>query len=324
MSVRNTIDQIELSLENHIVQNQTEVYKLILKTRNIVFLDTCFITRSIYWGNKSHLSQAFIKLAGGKTKDDIVLVTTEMVLFELKDSESDALQKRNEEFFRELLDAGFTVVVLKEEEACENIGAYLNRSSFKWNEFFVEKLRENKANLTFLSRLLETDKIINFSNIFEDEFVIPSTKGFINSVIAGVESRKGPRDSLAEELIGIVIIFLFELIKDSKRNVIYFCSNDYAALCRMGKVVQETYSINFEKYIPLSIFTLAQYMVRERIIEDKDELLRLFENILAKKTKVFVEKKIPYHETEIEVSREELAELIFAGEIVQLRSKMKD
>lgn len=319
MTIRETIDQIEVSLGGLFVQEQVEVYKLILKTRNIIFLDTCFITRLIYFGNPEYFSNAFERLAGGKTKEDIVLVITELVLYELKDSQEPVLQKNNYEILKRIKESGFSIVVLRESEVCDNIGNYINRKPLIWNEFLVGKLRDNKANLTYLSRIIMTDKTIGFSNLFEEEFVIPKQKRFINNLIEKVEERKSSRDSLAEELVGVVMFFLFELIKDSNRNIVYFCSNDYAALTRMGKVIQEAYAICNVEYIPLSTFTLAQYMVKEGIIESENWLLELFGHTLSEKITVLVKKEIPYHETEVEITREEAVDLILEGKSLQLR-----
>ena len=101
MTIKDCISQMISSSGNIFETDQERVIASILQSENVMVLDTCFITKSSHI-EKEGLFEAFEKIAGGKEKQKIVFVVTELVLYELKDSVSNVLQVKNQEFLKKM------------------------------------------------------------------------------------------------------------------------------------------------------------------------------------------------------------------------------
>lgn len=147
MTIKDCISQMISSSGNIFETDQERVIASILQSENVMFLDTCFITKSSHI-EKEGLFEAFEKIAGGKEKQKIVFVVTELVLYELKDSVSNVLQVKNQEFFEKMIEHGFCLFLLREETVFENIKTFMRYSSEKWNRIFSTLIHDNIANLS--------------------------------------------------------------------------------------------------------------------------------------------------------------------------------
>ena len=296
--------------------NQENVVASILQAEKIIFLDTCFITKS-YNFETEDLLKAFEKLAGGKEKSKIVFVVTELVLYELKDSVENKLQEKNEKFFCDMSGYGFSLFLLKEEKVCENIRPYMSYSAEYWNRRFSNLIHDNIANLAFAGRI-RTDSRMPYYGFHEIGFNIPNTSSFVNDIIVYLKNLKTSKDSMAEELIVISLFFIFELVHGSSRNEFIFCSHDFHAIARMNKSLQTSYSKMVCQFRSITIFSIVQYMVSEGILDSKEKVLDPLRKIMGETVKLVIRNNLPFQPNEKETTIEEAVDMIFANEKIDL------
>ena len=80
MQIEEVISEIRGSVTGLLVQDDKEVIQAILRSRNAVFLDTCFISRM---ANEKSIE----KIMPFFTKMEAVFIVTDLLLYEMKDSE---------------------------------------------------------------------------------------------------------------------------------------------------------------------------------------------------------------------------------------------
>lgn len=296
--------------------NQKKVIASILRAEKIIFLDTCFITKFFNFETED-LLKAFEKIAGGKEKSKIVFVITELVLYELKDSIENKLQEKNEKFFCNMSEYGFSLLLLKEEKICENIRPYMSYSAEAWNRRFSNLIHDNIANLALAGRI-RTDCRMPYYGFQEMGFNIPDTGSFVKDIIVYLKNVKKSKDSMAEELIAISLFFIFELTQGSSRNEFIFCSHDLGAIARMNKSLQTSYSNMVCRFRSITVFSMVQYMVSERILDSKEKVLDSLRKIMGETVKLVIRNNLPFQSVEKKISIEEAVEMIFANEKIDL------
>ncbi len=316
MKILDCISEIILNSGNIFEVDQENVVRTILQAEKVCFLDTCFVTKS-YNFKAEYIYKAFEKMAGGKEKQRIVFVITELVLYELKDSEKNELQERNRVFFEKMSDEGFSLLMLKEEVIHQNIRQFMSHSTKKWNEIFTRLIHDNIANLSF-GQLIKTDKRMPYFGFAETEYNVPDDANFIFEIIAYLKNAKKGKDSLAEELIGTSLMLIFELTRGSSRNEFIFCSHDFGAVTRMNSVIRTSYPSARSQFKTINIFTLTQYMISDGIITSKEEAITALTNIMGDKVKLIIRNNLPFSSQEEELSIEETVEKFFNNEQVDL------
>lgn len=295
---------------------QEEVITSILRAEKIVFLDTCFITKSSHM-ETGDLFRAFENIAGGKEKSKIVFVLTELVLYELKDSVADKLQEKNKEFFSNMAEYGFCMLLLKEETICNNIRPYMSYSVEDWNRRFSNLIHDNIANFTFGKRI-RTDCRMPYYGFSEMGFNIPNCSTFVNEIIVYLKNVKTSKDSMAEELISISLFFIFELIRGSFRNEFIFCSHDFGAIARINKSIQTSYANMLCQFKSINNFSIVQYMVNEGILDSKEKVLDSLRKIMGETVKLVIRNDLPFQSFEKTITIEEAVDMIFANQNVDL------
>lgn len=296
--------------------NQTNVVASILQADKIFFLDTCFITKSFNIQTQD-LLKAFENIAGGKEKSKIVFVLTELVLYELKDSSENKLQEKNKEFFDKMSRYGFSLLLLKEETVCDNIRSYMSYSVEEWNRRFSNLIHDNIANLT-LGKRIRTDRRIPYYGFSEMGFSIPDKSTFVSEIIVYLKNVKTSKDSMAEELIAISLFFIFELTHGSSRNEFIFCSHDFGAIARINKSLQTSYSNRLCSFESINVFSMVQYMVKEGILDSKENVLDSLKKIMGDTVKLVIRNDLPFQSNEKKITIEEAVELIFENKTVDL------
>ena len=316
MPVVDYISEMISASEGLFETDQEKVVATILQAEKIFFLDTCFITKSFNIETKD-LLKAFENIAGGKEKTKIVFVLTELVLYELKDSVENKLQEKNEEFFSNMLEYGFCLLLLKEETICDNIRPYMSYSVEDWNRRFSNLIHDNIANLT-IGKRIRTDCRMPYYGFSEIGFSIPNKNTFVNEIITYLKNEKTSKDSMAEELIAISLFFIFELIRGSFRNEFIFCSHDFGAIARMNKSLQTSYSNMLCRFKSINIFSIVQYMVNEGILDSKETVLDSLKKIMGDTVKLVIRNDLPFQSIEKKITIDEAVEMLFANKTVDL------
>lgn len=321
--IRETINHIKESLPEYFITDQPEAFRILLRAKSICFLDTCFVSRLIFLAKEVDIYTAFEKMAGGRDKEDIVFVITELVLYELKDSKEPVLQSRNRELFKNINANGFTIIVITEESVCENINTYVSKSKAAWNSLLLKYLAENKANMSKLFSVMRDSGDSLQESIYDGTIGTVRQTDFIFELISGIKERKCPEDSLAEELIGVSLFFVLELIKDSNRNAIYFCSHDLPAIDRFNKVIRTSFSGVDISIKTISFFSFIAYMVENGLILDREYLVNILDKTFGKvlnviETNESVIQPTPVQKSADEVSRDLIGgvKLVYVGKVL--------
>ncbi len=316
MSIINCIADIISASGSIFETNQEIVIRKILQAEKAFFLDTCFVSKSLHL-NAAHVFGAFRRISGGKEKQEVVFVVSELVLYELKDSADNVLQAKNREFLEKMSAEGFSLLVLKEETVCSHISPFMKYSKKQWNEIFIRLIHDNIATLGF-SQIVRTDKRMPYFGFSEVGFPVPGDADFINDIIVYLKNMKKNKDSLAEELIGISLLFLSELTHGSMRNEYIFCTDDFGALARMNKVIQTSYPTVQNRFKAINMFTLVQYMMKEKIMTSKKEAVDSLKKIMGGNVKLLVENALPFCPKEETLTIDEAVDRIFNDEQIVL------
>lgn len=316
MTIKDCISQMISSSGNIFETDQERVIASILQSENVMFLDTCFITKSSHI-EKEGLFEAFEKIAGGKEKQKIVFVVTELVLYELKDSVSNVLQVKNQEFFEKMIEHGFCLLLLREETVFENIKTFMRYSSEKWNRIFSTLIHDNIANLSF-NGLIRNDRRMPYYGFSECGYNVPADRDYIKDIIVYLKNVKKNKDSMAEELICISLFSIFELTHGSTRNTYIFCTHDFGAVARMNKAIQISYPDELKQFKNINAFTIIQYMIKEEIITSKTQALNSMKKIMGERVKLMIREEAPFSSIEKTIEIEEAVDRIFNKESVVL------
>lgn len=285
---------------------QSEVVDSILKSPKVFFLDTCFVTKSFFFDEKD-IFEAFIRLAEG---DGAVFVVTELVLYELKDSASNTLQKKNREFFEHMKEQGFRLLLLKEETVCENIKQYMNYSAKEWNEKFAGLIHDNAAVLGIVSKT-RNDSRMPYFGFSELGYKIPADKDFIKIIIKYYKSLKTARDSLAEELVAISLFFILKLPCVGQRENYIFCTHDFSAIVRINKAIQTSYPSRAACFKTIHLFGFFQYMVSEGILTSAEHAADIMEKVMGNSVDLIVKENAPFSYVESRVDVKHAVEMVF-------------
>lgn len=320
MTVGEIIADIKADMVPFAVTDQTESVKKILWAKKVFFLDTCFITKSFHIPDINMIFKAFELLADGKETEKIVFVLTDLVIYELKDSSANVLQKNNRDFLVDMQGYGFTIVTLNEERIKDVIDTYISRNNEDWNREFVSWLRNSIALLTYLGNAIKEASSFPYHNILDEGFPVPKDESFIRETIASIKNEKHSKDSLAEELLCISFFFLFEVACLSGKSEYCFCSADLSAISRLRKAVEahpKKLTTN-----AIQIFTLLKYMIDKKIMTDKAEVVTTLKKISGGCIHAVIYKGSPYSSEYVELTPEDTAEIMFAGENITFTGKV--
>ena len=319
MTVVEIIADIKADMVSFAVTDQIESVKKILGAKKAFFLDTCFITRAFHIPDRKQIFKAFELLADGKETEKIVFVLTDLVIYELKDSSANVLQKSNRDFLVDMQRYGFTIVTLNEEGIKDVIGTYISRSKEDWNREFVTWIRSSIALLTYLGKTIKEAPSFPYPNILDAGFPVPKDESFIRKTIVSIKNEKHPKDSLAEELLCISFFFLFEVACLSGKSEYCFCSADLSAISRLRKAV----NVHPKKLTTnsMQIYTLIKYMIDEKIMTNKAEVVTVLKKISGGHINAIIYKGSPYSSEYAELTPEETADKMFAGENITFTGK---
>lgn len=194
----------------------------------------------------------------------------------------------------------------------------------EWNQFLSSVFRTNMAYLTKLGSVIRHVPDFPYQGIVDSSYITTDQAEFVSEVIDFIKNQKKNRDSLAEELICICILFFFKCLGGFGNRNFYFCSNDWPAITRMNKAINASYSgcACFEN---IHLFSMIQYMIKETIIgrDDKEEICDAMKNIMGESIVVMIEKEEPFLATEEEMRIGAVINLIFDGRKVAFMGKRK-
>ena len=253
--------------------DEKKVVATILKSSIAFFLDTCFITRLRLLKEDKRYSY-FSKFVD--EGEDICFVITGMVLYELKDSQEDKLQKDNFAVIRELNRQGFKIVILLEEKVVGCLKDYIGYSATEWKRIFDETISNNKPIFRKTSSVLATDK-----ELFQYRKCGINYE-FIEKMYFGIKRRKESKDSLADELIMICFMLFLEL---PGRTKYCYCTTDYSAIVNLNKLIDSSSRIYSDRIERLDFFCLIKelYLKDDLTVDDQKWIVTFMNNCFGEK-----------------------------------------
>ncbi len=230
------IAELKNDIGSYVISDMRKVMELIFVSERVVFLDTGVVSRI---GNKDWESEGCACIesiidSGNQSK--CVFIITELVLYELKDSISDVIQKHNRDLIINMYSAAYKIGILCEEITVETIHIYLNTSISVFNESFVKRLKENRPFLRTVDKLVSED--IKRRRLLEDRYKIPIKNDFISECIIWLKNNKNNRDSLAEQILALCLLMFLDM---PGRTQYLFCTNDKKARVNLLKIVRTSH-----------------------------------------------------------------------------------
>lgn len=315
------IEELVASIDDLVITDESKICCYLFQTNHLVFLDTCFVTHQSGYQRQTEVYEAFGKLCAGTDVKDVVFVLTEMVLYEMSQQSTGQIYEQSRTFLRGLKDFGCTIVLVKEENVLHMVTPYVQRSAEEWNAFLMEGICSNKALWTSIIGKTKNPEFA-FCDVFSLVGTVPREREFVHDFIVALKEHKTSKDSLAEELIFLYIIFLRVLLGDAKRKHMWFLSDDFSALARMKHIFENLEDGAWRNYEGIHSFRFVQYMHHLGMIQSKEELLGYLSSFMSEKVTVFVEKEPPFHPLRETKTLEECVDLIYEhGERLTLVGK---
>lgn len=230
------VEELRNDISEYAIGDMIEGLKVILRSEKALFLDTGFVSRvgAQEW---YECGERIIKEAlGGTEPENSVCILTELVLYELKDSQNNVIQRHNRNLLYHLHESGYRIVILCEEKMAELTKECLTMNSKEWNACFVSRIDMNKAYLTTVKRLLDIHP--NYREILDYGYKIPTKATFVPEIIKWLKENKKSKDSLAEQIISMCILLLLDL--PSKTEYV-LCTKDKNAAVNIRRIVGLSY-----------------------------------------------------------------------------------
>ncbi|SEL96351.1 hypothetical protein SAMN04487770_12212 [Butyrivibrio sp. ob235] len=311
MGATETINAIKAEIADISIQDCDEVLDKILKAKTVLFFDTGFFEKAAKYSKRAKIIEIIKRMEADIT--GITIVMSELVLYELRSVDGLGLNPVDADFLKALYDEGFCITILSEENLCDSMDKYIKRSATEKNSQLVKFIYDNKANLTKLCGVIIRDGDFPYIGMLENGYKVPREPNYVAEVISAIIRRKQDRDSLAEELITLALLFLLEL---PGRTRYMFCTNDYAAITRFNKAMQTSAGSNESRAACVSFLSFVQYAIQEKIFlnEDKQDILRLLRCSVGEEVLVLRDDKLPIHKTWVTLSIESAAERLLNGE----------
>lgn len=310
MRINDIIVGLEQEIAEFAITDQVLVVKEILRASTALFLDTCFISRVKQFRDDTKLIMLFESIFKNYADAKKVIVVSSLVLYEMRDTDN-KLSIYEKNLLKKLSVEGFKIVIMREETLSKQLSEYTSASTNERNNAFVKILCDNKANLSKLTRIVYSKPTTR--KIYDYDFAAPYKVSFINDFISNVKEMKDTGDSLAEELIVLSIMQLAEY-PSSRQDVL--CTNDLSAIVRLNKSVCTSLASERTRISAMSMFTVAQAMIREGIVTEADKTV--IRNVLATSVgnRIFVTeiKEPPLHSIDIHIGLDELVDGMFAGQ----------
>lgn len=297
--VSDDIALLKLTIESIAETDEEKIKCYLFRTDNLLFLDTCFITHQNCLENVSYSYEILEELCGGTDLKHVLFVVTELVLYEMRDKDK-GINEKSFSYLKGLSEYGFTIVLVKEENILNMVSPYISKSAKEWNYLFWDKLNNSKPYLKRIMCMADACR-------YEDKF---DSNTFIHNFLCDIKETKKSKDSLAEELIFVYMLFLLELIGNSSRKHIYFLSDDYPAITKLQKALNITNKNQSGNYEAISSFSLAQEMVRCEKITSVSKVEAFLIKTMSEPFHVLINKQPPYQPTEAIVSAHEVADYV--------------
>ena len=236
------VAELTKDIGEYVEPDISKVINLMLVSEKVVFLDTGVISRigKLKWETIGH---SYIDAIIENTDPtNCVFVITEMVLYEIKDSGSNAVQKHNRDFIINMYRMGYKVVILREERVGETLNAYINMPVGELNDRFVKRVIDNRPFLRTVVNLISGES--KWSGMLTDDYKAPTKSDYVSECINWLKNNKDNRDSLAEQIIAICVLILLDL---PGRSYYVFYTNDKKASVNFKKIIKASHPTEIDR-----------------------------------------------------------------------------
>lgn len=222
----------QLDTNEKIVTEQIDVVQKLAIADSIIFFDTCIINKLLKYQRIEIIMEYYKVVSDG----DVIIVFLESIISEHCKSTGQRLSAKFLELLNKLNEY-FTVVLLKEESLKMWRREFFQESTKELNLHFVDILDAHRAQLMTIDKYLKMvdnphrDIILREEAITEDEH-------FIDNVISFLKSKKQSKDSLAEQLLLLMVTYIMDCYTCDNQEIkaFHFITNDRKASGRVKDI----------------------------------------------------------------------------------------
>lgn len=251
------------SFESYIVSTKEEVVDAFAKAHKYFFYDTCSILHHSLSANRHSIINYL------KSKADIIIVTR-TVLMELT-ANSFELHQVQIQYFRELYNSGFKVILFDEELIYSCLKDALSISTEDANRLLGYAIKEVSISKTKTREVIEkmdkssSNKLMGLN---------PGNKELFSAFFQYARTLKSQGDSIAEELILICIIVLTKI----PMGRYLFISDDMRMRAQVIKVNDYILKHHGRKEpYQLTTASLIYKMYKDQAITKRDDMLEIMQ-----------------------------------------------
>lgn len=233
------LSDIEIGLQQleGIVLSGTNAMKKVMCASDIAFLDTCLIARHYGMKNPQQWRKVILNLVSGPRT---VFVLTPLLVYELQGGAGTQMNCEKVEYLRQLRDEGACIVYMPEADIIKAVHQKYNARWGDINRNLCQKVKELAIRFATIGTILRNETCTYRKYIFTSQ-CSPESDRFSESLFTELYKNKTSKDSMAEELIAIVSLYILEVMAEEEKLCIRFFSDDIAAVGMLANSPLKTF-----------------------------------------------------------------------------------
>lgn len=267
-------------LEDIVLRGNNAMQKVMCAS-DIAFLDTCLIARHYGMKNPQQWRKAILSLVSGSRT---VFVLTPLLVYELQGGAGFQMNHEKVEYLMQLRDEGACIVYMSEADIIKAIHQKYNAKWEDINKGLCQKVKELAIRFATIGTILRNKTCTYRKYIFANQFP-PASDRFLEDLFTELYKNKTSKDSMAEELIAIVSLYVLEVMADEEKFCIRFFSDDTVAIGLLSNSILRVF-IEAGKFktvnsvgLLMSMDIKAQYCDCAELAEDLKRLRENFKSI---------------------------------------------
>lgn len=271
-----TLAEIEIGLNqirSFVVTDKEQAQKLVMLSNDIAFLDTCMFAHHYSCSNTDIWVIQIQKMCHSKT----VFIITPLLLYEMQGGANRPMSMEQIAYLNKLCTAGIKMIYLPEEDCIRAIHRKYNEDYQVINKHACNVTRKIAIKFPGVGDIIRSNISMMRSYIFGGVNP-PKQDEFLDKLFMELRQNKRPKDSLAEELIAIVAIYLLEVTDLEANYQVRFFSDDVTAVIQLATSPLSEYARR-SKYRTVNSVGLLSTMDVQNIFGTKDELAKVLKKI---------------------------------------------
>lgn len=271
-----TLADIEKGLEQirglAVVQRE-QARNMVMLSNDIAFLDTCMFAHHYSCINIDIWIDTIRKMCSDKT----IFLITPLLLYEMQGGADRELSREQIVYLEKLCKAGVKLAYLPEEECIRAIHQKYREEQSLINKHICSAMKKIAIKFPSVGDTIKNDASTVKEYIFG--VVKPSKQdAFLDTLFAELRKSKQPKDSLAEELIAIISLYLLEVTALEMNYQIRLFTDDINATMQLAISPLSEYAKQ-SKFRTINSVGLLTTMDVQHIFMNVEELASVLKKI---------------------------------------------